>query len=170
MQSIFDGLNDMMNADDPEEKLINEQFQIRRAWKEKVDARQPVTIYSDDQGLEINTEAILSAHRIYQNEVAKYATDNELLREVADHLRRAYDRRGFSFPRSQASAIADPDQLNDEARILFFGILLWGESAYDLRVPLLLTKQADGKEFDFFFALKLASLEVLDFHAFWSTN
>lgn len=166
MQSIFDGLDNMLNADDPEEKLIINQLQIRRAWDEKVGNLQPTAIYSGHQDLEINTGAILSADRIYENEVAKYSIDNYLLYEVADYLRRSYDRRGFSFHRSLASAIADPDQPNDETRIQMMGILLWGETGYDLRVPLLLTKKDDDKEFDFFFIMKLIRLDVVDMDAF----
>lgn len=166
MQSIFDGLNNMLNADDPEEKIIIEQLQIRKAWDEKVRNLQPVAIYSDDQRFEINTGEILSAHKIFVHEIAEYSLNNNLLTEVADNLRYAYDRRGFSFQRSQASAIADPDQVNDETRIQFMGILLWGATCYDLHVPLLLTKKDDDKEFDFFFVMKLIRLDVMDMDAF----
>ena len=140
MQNIFDGFNNMLNENDPEENLIIKQVQIRRAWEGKVRNLQPTAIYSDDQRFEINTGEILSAHGIFVHEIAEYSLNNNLLTEVANNLLYAYDRRGFSFQRSQASAISDPDQVNDETRIKIMGILLWGESCYDLHVPLLLTK------------------------------
>ncbi len=166
MRNILEGLDDKLSAGNPEHLLIIRQRQIHDAWEEKVQAGQPEPIYSQDQRFEINTGQILGNHGIFVHEIAEQTRGNKLLAEVAINLRHAYDRRGFSFSRSLASAIADPDQSNDEERTKIMGILLFGERGYDLHVPLLLTRKSDDKVFDFFFMMKLARLDVRDCDTF----
>lgn len=146
--------HNQFDPNNPEDALIIGQRKIRNDWERKFAAHAPTNL--DISSWVINPVSIYEEYGISRQDLVIAADDQSLVQSIQRHLLEVYNRRSLIFSPQHAFAIADPDETDQsEERLVYQGVLVFAAIAYDLRVPVVLNRELDVEQFDFFFALKL---------------
>jgi hypothetical protein len=165
---MFEMDDEPLDPNNPEHVLIAKQRAIREEWDAKLfEYRNKIADKPDDE-FAIFTQNTLSLAGYFMHQFAnnEFVGSSELAGQIQDALVDSYQDEGLYVDSHFASAIADPDQFNDEKRIASKGVLVLGRMAYDLWVPLLLNYQEHRKAFNLFFRIRLAHTELEDVNPF----
>lgn len=165
MLNFFHDFVNQLDSQNPEDARIIAQRKTYSDWREKIAAFAPDS--SDIQDWEINPVSIYAFYRVSRQDLATFPAPSALVRGIQQHLIEAYHQRGLYFPTEQIYAIADPDETEYLIqRTTYQGILTFMGLGFDLRVPIVMSKDRDGEQFDFFFALKLLNVPVMNIDQF----
>lgn len=95
--------------------------------------------------------------------MAVIRSETPFLAAIKNALIEVYRRRNLFVDESEIFAIANPEQIHKSEDFLKnYGVLHEGRFSYDFRVQLVISKAADGREFDFFFSLKLLKTPIME--------
>jgi len=164
MNSIFDGLDNYLDPNNPEHRLILEKRAIADRWEEHVSKYKPATdsdtLADDEFGLKL--PSLWSAYSISNKQLAKYPNQDALVRRFQEAAMDVLKRRQLFFPAEDAYAIANADEPDDKAvHLENAGICIRFNEGFDLNLPVAPSRETDGGDFDLLFAAMLAKIVPL---------
>lgn len=164
MNSIFDGLDNYLDPDNPEDRRIKEKRVIADRWEEHV-SKYKSTINSDtlsDDEFGLKLPALWSAYSISNKQLAQYPNQDALIRRLQEAAIDILERRQLVFPAKHAYAIANADDPDDKAiHLENAGICIRFHEGFDLNLPVAPSRETDGGDFDLLFAARLAKIAPL---------
>lgn len=173
MNSIFDGLDNHLDPNNPSHLRILEKRTIANAWEQHV-AKHNSSDNLDfkwDPDFDLQLPSIWLAFSISSEELAHYPNRNSRIRLFQEVAMRVLTRRNLYFPAAHAFAIANSDEPEDDVSHLeSAGICICLNKGFDLCLPVTLTRENDANDFDLLFAARLAqtapmqTFGFLDYH------
>ena len=164
MNSIFDGVDNYLDPDNPEDRRILEKRSIAQAWEQRISERNlsavPETLSDREFGLQL--PSIWSVYSISRDQLGSYPNRNAWVRHLQEVAIRVLERRQLFFPAKHAYAIANADEPDDKAiHLEYAGICIRLDKGFDMTLPVTPSRETDADDFDLLFAARLAKTAPL---------
>jgi hypothetical protein len=166
MNSIFNGFDNTLDPNNPEHALIIQNRAIAYAFDDKAGSYKQSLKQDVTHEYALNSCYIMRSVGGHQQGFAEFEYGD--MPNGADffyYLIELYNENGLCVPESEASAIADPDQVNTEKRINSLGICVFRGFAYDFYRELLIEPK-HKKAHSLCFRLKVLGIDIEEIHDF----